>query len=101
MSTVTLNCSYRYKQWYLEWIRQTNGSNQLQLSVHTNIVKNLPNQLNERLEVYVNSSSRVYYLIIHNVTKTDEGEYLCTDNNEKGDAIYARYTLYTIRKYTG
>ncbi|VDI65807.1 Hypothetical predicted protein [Mytilus galloprovincialis] len=97
MSTVTLNCSYQYKQWDLEWIRQANDSKQLQLSLHTTISKELPKELYERLEVRVKSGRRVYYLIIHNATTTDEGEYICIDKIEKEGALYARYTLFMIQ----
>ncbi|VDI26408.1 Hypothetical predicted protein, partial [Mytilus galloprovincialis] len=82
-STVTLNCSYQDEQWNLEWRRQVNGSKQLQLSQHTAIIKDLPKELYARLEVYVKDSSRYYYLIIHDATTADEGEYVCSDNNEK------------------
>lgn len=98
-SIFTKNTSTVTFQWNLEWSRQVNGSKQLQLSQHTAIIKDLPKELYARLEVYVKDSS--YYLIIHNATTADEGEYVCSDNNEKEVDIYARYNLYMIRKYTG
>lgn len=99
MSTVTLNCTFQSGRKSLQWIRQVNGSI-LQLSLHTRINETLPEELYTRLKVkveYFDDFIRVYYLEIRNVTKIDEGVYLCTDKRQEEEVIY---TLYIIREYS-
>lgn len=99
MSTVTFKCTFQSGQKSLQWTRQVNGSI-LQLSLDTRINETLPEELYTRLKVkveYFDDFIGVYYLEIRNVTKIDEGVYLCTDKRQEEEVIY---TLYIIREYS-